>query len=137
VEQAEFLNSLLSGRGLPAPLLLHLDVPNDALVGRMTSRRQCPACKRIYNLLHQRPKLEGQCDDDATPLITRKDDREETVRERIETYEKITRPVLSYYDYQNYFQIRGDRSPNYIFEEITGVLDPWVSSNGNSSAGHH
>jgi adenylate kinase len=134
VEQAEFLDCLLNRRKLPPPILLHLDVPNDALVSRMTSRRQCPACQRIYNLLHQPPKKAGICDDDKTKLITRKDDREETVRERLETYERVTRPVLSHYDYQNYYQIRGDRSPNYIFEEIAGVLEPWASRNGNSAS---
>jgi adenylate kinase len=137
VEQAEFLDCLLLKRKLPTPLLLHLDVPNDALVSRMTSRRECPACKRIYNLLHQRPKKDATCDDDGTALITRKDDREETVRERLDTYERVTRPVLAHYDYQNYYQIRGDRSPNYIFEEIAGVLEPLANRNGNSSSGSH
>lgn len=137
VEQAEFLDCLLVNDKLPAPLLLHLDVPNDALMGRMTSRRQCPECKRIYNLLHQAPKQAGVCDHCKTALITRKDDKEETVRERLATYEKITRPVLAHYDYQNYYQIRGDRSPNYIFEEIAGVLEPWANRNGNSAAGSH
>ncbi|HME06221.1 MAG TPA: adenylate kinase [Bryobacteraceae bacterium] len=134
VEQADFLDCLLAKHKLPAPLLLHLDVPNDALVGRMASRRQCPKCKRIYNLLHQPPKKAAVCDDDETPLITRKDDQEETIRERLAMYEKVTRPVLAHYDYQNYYQIRGDRSPNYIFEEITGVLEPWAGRNGNSSS---
>jgi adenylate kinase len=137
VEQAEFLDCVLAKRNLAAPILLHLDVPHDALLSRMTSRRQCPACQRIYNLLHQRPKKDGVCDDDQTPLITRKDDREETVLERLETYERVTRPVLAHYDYQNYYQIRGDRSPNYIFEEIVGVLEPWASRNGNSAGGSY
>src|SRR5580692_5806100 len=62
VEQAEYLDGLLNERHLPSPIVLHLDVPMDALVGRLTSRRQCPKCKRIYNLLHQPPKVAGVCD---------------------------------------------------------------------------
>lgn len=124
VEQAEFLDRLIAERRLPRPIVLHLDVPADALVGRLTSRRQCPKCQRIYNLLHQPPMQTGVCDDDGTPLITRKDDREDVVRDRIRTYEELTRPVLSHYQDRNYHQIRGDRSPSYIFEEITGILDP-------------
>jgi len=80
VEQAEFLDRLLGARGLPKPIILHLDVPMDALVGRMSSRRQCPTCMRVYNLLQQPPLQSGVCDDDETPLITRKDDQEDVVR---------------------------------------------------------
>jgi adenylate kinase len=131
VEQAEYLDGLLAERQFQAPVVLHLDVPMDALVGRLTSRRQCPHCKRIYNLLHQPPRVAGICDDDGTPLVTRKDDSEEVVSERIRTYDEVTRPVLAYYQDRKYHQIRGDRSPSYIFEEITGILDPIVSKNGS------
>ena len=130
VAQAEFLDTLLAGLKLPKPIILHLDVPADAIAGRLTSRRQCPKCGRIYNLLQQPPRKPGVCDVDSTTLVTRKDDQEDTVRERIRTYDDVTRPVLAHYQDQNYYQIRGDRSPGYIFEEITGILDPWVRRNG-------
>lgn len=123
VEQAVFLDALLSRNGFPPAIILHLDVPVDALVGRMTSRRQCPQCSRIYNLLHQPPKSTGVCDDDGAELFTRKDDREDVFRERLQTYDNVTHPVLAHYQDQEYHQIRGDRSPAYIFEEITGVLE--------------
>jgi len=132
VEQAEFLDHLLTERKFNSPIVLHLDVPMDALVGRLTSRRQCPTCKRIYNLLHQPPRRPGICDDDGTPLITRKDDSEEVVSERIRTYDEVTRPVLAYYQDRKYHQIRGDRSPGYIFEEISGILEPLVAKNGSN-----
>ena len=132
VEQAEYLDRLLDERSFQMPIVLHLDVPMDALVGRLTSRRQCPQCKRIYNLLHQPPRTPGICDDDGTPLITRKDDSEEVVTERIRTYDEVTRPVLAYYQDRKYHQIRGDRSPEYIFEVITGVLEPIVAKNGTN-----
>jgi len=135
VEQAEFLDNLISERRLEKPVILHLDVPLDALVGRLTSRRQCPKCKRIYNLLQQPPKSPGICDDDGAPLEIRKDDSEDVVKERIRTYDELTRPVLAYYQDRKYFQIRGDRSPGYIFEEITGILDPLVSKNGAGRGG--
>jgi len=133
LQQAEFFDTLVKERGLPKPIILHLDVPMDALIGRMTSRRQCPKCGRIYNLLHQPPKKAGVCDDDGTPLVTRKDDQEDVVRDRLRTYDELTRPVLAYYQDRNYYQIRGDRSPSYIFEEITGILEPLVSKDGASA----
>ena len=130
VEQAQFLDKLIADRNLEKPIILHLDVPLDALVGRLTSRRQCPVCKRIYNLLQQPPKSPGICDDDGAPLETRKDDREDVVKERIRTYLDVTRPVLAHYQDRNYHQIRGDRSPGYIFEAISSILDPLVTRNG-------
>ena len=132
VEQAEYLDEVLAERQFDSPIVLHLDVPLDALLGRLTSRRQCPKCKRIYNLLHQPPKTAGVCDDDGTPLITRKDDSEEVARQRIRTYDELTRPVIAYYQDRRFHQIRGDRSPGYIFEAITGILDPLISRNGSS-----
>jgi adenylate kinase len=127
VEQAEFLDCLITKRGLAKPIILHLDVPLDALLGRLTSRRQCPQCGTIYNLLHQPPRKPGVCDNDGCVLVTRKDDQEDVVRERLRTYEAQTRPVLAHYqDRPNYYQIRGDRSPQYIFEAIQGILEPLI-----------
>ncbi len=130
-EQAEFLDGVLRNLQMNPPVLLHFDVPTDALVGRMASRRQCPKCSRIYNLLSAPPKSADTCDDDGTKLITRKDDREHVIRERLNVYNEATRPVLAHYEYQNYYQIRGDRSPGYVFEEITGILEPMLSQNGD------
>ena len=131
VEQAEFLDGVLADRKMPPALVLHLDVPNAALIGRMSSRRQCTACSRVYNMLHEPPKTPGVCDDDAMPLTTRKDDCEEVVRARLEMYDEVTRPVLAHYQHRNYHQIQGDRSPSYIFEVIQAILDRQLGRNGH------
>jgi adenylate kinase len=123
VEQAEYLDQLLAARKLASPVVIHLDVPADVLVGRMVSRRQCSQCSRMYNTLTMRPKTDGVCDDDGAALIVRKDDREDVIRERLRTYEELTRPVLNHYPSDRYFQISGDRSSAYIFEEITDILE--------------
>lgn len=123
VEQAEYLDYLVAARNLPAPIVIHLDVPADVLVGRMVSRRQCSQCGRMFNVLSARPKVDGICDDDGAALITRRDDREDVIRERLRTYREVTRPVLNHYPGERYFQISGDRSANYIFEEVTRILE--------------
>ncbi len=123
VEQAEYLDELIASRGMTPPIVIHLDVPPDVLVGRMVSRRQCSKCGRMFNVLSMRPKVDGLCDDDGAPLIVRKDDREEVIRERLRTYRELTRPVLNHYPSDRYFQISGDRSSSYIFEEIMDVLE--------------
>ena len=123
LEQAVFLDGLLADLGFQPPIVIHLDVPADVLVGRMASRRQCTKCGRMYNVLTQRPKVADRCDDDGAPLFIRKDDQEDVIRERLRTYEAMTRPVLSHYPSSQYFQISGDRSTSYIFEAITDVLE--------------
>lgn len=123
VEQAQYLDTQLASRNLPAPVIIHLDVPADVLVGRMVSRRQCSQCGQMFNVLSKRPRVADRCDDDGAPLVTRKDDREDVIRERLRTYEEVTRPVVAHYPSDRYFQIAGDRSATYIFEEITRILE--------------
>lgn len=133
VEQAEFLDGALAARGFPKPVILHLDVPFPALIARMTSRRQCPRCGRVYNILSNPPKTDNVCDDDGTPLVVRKDDQVEVFTERLRTYDEVTRPVLAYYSDRDYFQISGDRSPKYIFEAIVQILERYGVAPPNGS----
>jgi adenylate kinase len=128
VEQAEYLDALLKARNRELPIVIHLDVPADVLVGRMISRRHCSKCGQMYNILSKRPKVAGRCDLDGEPLSVRKDDAEETIRERLRTYNDITRPVIAHYPSDRYFQISGDRSASYIFETITGILESVMES---------
>lgn len=123
-QQAEFLDTVLARRGMPQPLVIHLDVPAEVLISRMVCRRQCSECGLMYNVLSKRPKSPGRCDVCEAPLMVRRDDREEVIRERLRTYEAQTQPVLSHYYNGNYFHIAGDRSPMYIFEAITRALEP-------------
>ena len=135
MEQAEFLDATLQEKSIGLPVVLHFDVPTDALIGRMTSRRWCPKCGRTYNILSVRPKSPGNCDDDGEALVIRKDDREDVFRERLRAYDELTRPILAHYS--DYCQIHGDRSPAYIFEEITGILEPLFHRNGRRQITGH
>ncbi len=129
VEQAEFLDAALRESSIARPVVLHFDVPKDALIGRMTSRRWCPKCARTYNILSVRPKRPGKCDADGEGLVVRKDDREDVFRERLRAYNELTRPILAHY--HDYHLIQGDLSPAYIFEEITAILEPLIKRNGH------
>ena len=97
VPQAEHFAGLLRKRWLPQPVVIFLDVPTEALVARLTARRQCPQCKRIYNVLSQPPRVEGKCDDDGADLLTRVDDQEATIRQRMRAYEELTGPIVAWY----------------------------------------
>lgn len=122
VPQARQFGELLEERGLPDPVVVHLDVADDALVGRLTARRQCPQCHRIYNLLSQPPKREGRCDDDRTPLILRADDAEDVIRRRLAAYQELTDPILQWYGRGVVQKVDGARPP----EEVRRVAEQAV-----------
>ena len=128
VPQAEFLTELLAARGLPKPVAIHIDVPAAAIVARITSRRQCPACGKIYNTISQPPLVEGICDADGTALITRADDTEEVVRKRLRAYEEATGPVIEYYRRDGIHRVDGTSTPTEIQREIEGLLPPASSA---------
>lgn len=120
--QAIFLDRLLAGRGLTAPVAIHLDVPADVLVARITARRQCGACGRIYNLVSSPPKTDGLCDADHAMLVRRDDDTEEVIRARLKAYEEATGPVISHYNRRGCLRVDGVSSPERIFREIERLL---------------
>ena len=97
VPQAIFFASLLKQRGLPEASVIHLDVPDEALVTRLTARRQCPSCLRIYNMISQPPHNPGLCDDDSATLTIREDDQESVIRKRLRAYDELTGPILKWY----------------------------------------
>lgn len=95
-QQAEHLSQWLKGRGVGA-VVIHLAVDYNKIIARLTGRRQCPRCGTLYNIVSQPPKSPGLCDLDGESLVIRDDDRESVIRERLESYERQTRPVLDFY----------------------------------------
>lgn len=79
------------------PIVIRIDVDYNELILRLTGRRICPVCGRIYNVHLQPPHVDELCDIDSSKLVTRNDDREEVIRERLLAYEQQTRPVADYY----------------------------------------
>jgi adenylate kinase len=122
VAQARFLDELAVRHGL-RPVALHLAVSTQALVTRITARRQCPRCKRIYNIILQPPRVAGRCDDDGTVLVTRDDDREDVLRARLEAYDSATAPVLAHYETGCLISIDGNRDPEAVFEDVRARLE--------------
>jgi adenylate kinase len=80
------------------PIVIRIDVDYNQLVKRLTGRRTCLANGHIYNVYFQPPRVPDICDIDSSPLIIRSDDREEVIRDRLQTYDLQTRPVAEYYE---------------------------------------
>jgi len=97
--------------------VLEIDVPDDEIIARMSGRRVHAASGRTYHVKFNPPKVEGRDDQSGEPLIQRDDDREETVKERLEVYRAQTRPLIEYY---RRWAASGDaRAPKY--RRISGV----------------
>lgn len=116
--QAVFFSGLVRQRGLEEPIVIHLDVPDAALVARLTARRQCPACGHIYNLISQPPLVEGRCDHDGTELICREDDRETVIRQRLAAYRELTGPILDWYGAERVHTVDGALKPEDVERRI-------------------
>ncbi|MEM0358768.1 MAG: adenylate kinase [Candidatus Hadarchaeales archaeon] len=92
LRQAETLELLC-----PPDLVLNLDVGEEILVKRLSSRRICSKCGAIYNLVSLPPKEPGKCDRCGGELYQREDDKPEVIRKRLEEYQKLTKPLLDFY----------------------------------------
>ena len=133
VPQAVFLAHFLERTGLPTPTIIHLDVPIPVLVSRLSSRRHCPSCGRIYNLLYQRPAHEGRCDADGEALIQRNDDGEEVVRQRLEVYHGLCAPLIEFYKGPNYHRVDGQCSPEEISKQIKAIITARPGKRGKTT----
>lgn len=129
LDQATFLNGLVHKLGLPQPIAIHLDVPAQVLVSRITARRQCGQCGRIYNMLSQPPKFGEICDDDRSPLLRREDDTEAVILARLQAYHDATGPVIAYFRNGGCCRVDATGAPAQIAREIERLLNAQPKSN--------
>jgi len=129
VGQAEWLDGLLKGDffqkrcSLP-PVVVNFRVSYNQLLRRLTGRRTCPACGRIYNVHFQPPRVADACDVDGSKLVTRKDDSEEVIAERLKAYERQTLPLIDYYRRQGRLrEVDGERAPEQVTAEAFQAIE--------------
>jgi adenylate kinase len=98
-------------QNIPLDYVLEIDVPDEEIILRMSGRRVHPASGRNYHVKFHPPKVEGKDDVTGEPLVQRDDDKEETVKKRLEVYRAQTRPLVGYY---GKWAASGDpRAPKY------------------------
>jgi len=123
--QADHLSRWLETRGT-REVVIHLAVDYNVIIARLTGRRQCPRCGTLYNLATKPPRVDGLCDLDGEKLVIRDDDRESVIRERLDAYERQTRPVLEYYRAAGRRVIVVDGSsdsPETVFRKICQAME--------------
>jgi adenylate kinase len=101
VAQAAALKELLDLEHVTLSAVINYELPIDKIVARLSGRRTCSGCKAIFHVSTLPPKVEGVCDHCGKPLLQREDDRPESVRVRMDAYERSTKPLI------NYFQAAG------------------------------
>lgn len=120
IVQAEALDK----SGINIDFVLDIQVDEDIIYKRMTGRRVCEKCARVYNVnTDKRPKVDGKCDVCAGTLIKRMDDNEETVRERLKVYYDQTYPLKKYYEDKNMLTaINGSEPLAEITKNVINLL---------------
>lgn len=98
VPQAETLKGMLAELDTRLDVVLELRVDEEEVVKRLSGRRSCPECGRVYHVEYDPPKVEGRCDNEGAELYQREDDREETVRHRLKVYREQTAPLVEFYE---------------------------------------
>jgi adenylate kinase len=122
--QAEALDKLLTGMNMPLTVALAVDVEKGELMKRLTGRRTCKSCQQMYNVFFTPPKKEGVCDKCNSALFQRDDDKEETIKKRLDVYDTQTAPLVSYYSKKNIMKtVMGVGSIDDIFKKVVAALD--------------
>ncbi|VEU75045.1 Adenylate kinase [Mycoplasmopsis citelli] len=115
LEQAKFLKSMENLDFLTVELF----APENVILERLSGRRSCPKCKKGYHVKFHPPKVQGICDVDSEPLIMRKDDQPDAIKDRLEIYNEKTKPLINYYDSQGILiKIESSQTPESIAQKI-------------------
>ncbi|MEW6585238.1 MAG: adenylate kinase [Nitrospirota bacterium] len=122
--QAEALDKLLGNLNMPLTGALSVDVPKEDLMKRLTGRRTCKSCQQMYNVYYSPPKKEGVCDKCGGELFQRGDDKEETIKKRLDVYDAQTAPLIDYYGKKGILKtVVGTGNIDEIFKKVCNILE--------------
>jgi adenylate kinase len=124
--QAEMLAQLLEEREERADVAIKIQVPDEEIVARLTSRRMCTQCGGIYNLKFDPPPNSERCPlpECRGELAQRDDDKEETIRERIRVFHDTKDPIVRFYEDSKMLRVveAGDQNPDDVYAQIAAIL---------------
>ena len=124
VNQAKVLLELTEKDGFK-PAVVHLAVDYEKIVARLSGRLQCPVCGTLYSQTTKPPKVTGICDREGATLVTREDDRESVIRERLHEYDSQTLPILKFFKDSGIPTLNvdgGELTPDQIMKQICDGL---------------
>lgn len=123
IPQAEVLDAELAKLGDKIDAAIDIEVPDGTIIKRMMGRRACISCGATYHIVNVPPKKEGVCDKCGEALILRDDDKEETVKNRLNVYHEQTQPLIDFYEKKGVLKtLDGTKDMMEVFKEITEIL---------------
>ncbi len=121
--QAEALDKMLSSLNMQLDAAVSVDVPFEDLMKRLTGRRTCKSCGQMYNIYFKSSQKEGVCDKCGGELFQRDDDKEETIKKRLDVYNAQTAPLFDYYKNKGILKsVAGTGSIDDIYAKICAEL---------------
>ena len=124
LDQAKAFTEILKELNIELDAVINLNVDEDEIVKRIVNRRLCSNCGQGYNILTIPPKVEGICDLCNSPLYTRADDNEETVKTRLAVYNDQTKPLVEYYEALNkILQINSNQEIDLAINDIVKAVE--------------
>ncbi len=119
LEQNKLFEQILDELNLSIKGVIYINVEDDVVYERLTNRRICPKCNRVYHLIFNPPKFDNLCDDCKVKLITREDDKIDVIKNRLEVYKQLTYPLIEYYRKKNkVVEIDGNKSADAVLKDI-------------------
>lgn len=123
IPQAEALTEALAKNGEHIDFAINVEVPDEAIVNRMSGRRACLGCGATYHIKYNAPAKENICDTCGAELVLRDDDKPETVQKRLAVYHDQTQPLIDYYKKEGVLrEVDGTKDMKEVFEDILAIL---------------
>ena len=123
IPQAEALDKAVEAIGEKVDFAVNIDVPDEAIITRMSGRRACLTCGATYHIEYNPPKKADICDTCGSDLVLREDDKPETVKTRLNVYHEQTQPLIDYYTGKNILvTVDGTQNMDKVFSDIKALL---------------
>lgn len=127
LNQALALENFIKNKNKDLDLVIYIDVPEEVIVKRVTGRRICPRCRKVYNIYFDKPKEDEICDLDGEKLIIRDDDKLEVIKKRMDEFKINTLPLIEFYEKRKrLYKVNGDRSVDEVFKDISEIIDDYI-----------
>lgn len=124
IAQAEKLDAMLASKNTKLDAVINVTVPAEVIMERVVNRRVCTSCGESYNVVSRPTKVEGVCDVCGKEVVHRDDDKPETVKARLVTYEQNTKPLIDFYAAKGIvIEADNSQSPEFAFKQASEALE--------------